>query len=228
MIVYDKELMAGSKVGCYPSIEGLYSIIAHDVRLHMERVGIYGAYFFRYLRRQHPELIESLGPEMDENVQDLFTLHDVGRAFVPIRFQNKAGGLTDEEFAQIKKHTVLAPDAMDSIYRPPYEMNVLVHLYNIAMYHHERWDGKGYPFGVAGEGIPLEARICSVVDSFDGMTSWKPYRNSMPIEKVKKIFGEEAGNQFQPELAEAFLECMDELPKNMDATWDASAGRYFS
>lgn len=220
--------MASSKVGYFPDIKGLYSTIAHDVRLHMERVGIYATVFYRYLKKEHPSLIAPLGDEMDECIQDLYTLHDVGRAFVPIRFQNKAERLTDEEFAQIKKHTVLASDVMDSIYRPPFEMGILMHLYNIAMYHHERWDGKGYPFGMSGEQIPLEARICSLVDAYDGMTSWKPYRKSMSIDTVKRIVAEEAGHQFQPELSAAFLECIDDMPQDMDASWDASAGRYFT
>lgn len=227
MIVYDKELMEGSKVGCYPSIDGLYSIIPRDVRLHMERVGIYAEVFYTYLKDNYKELMAPLGDSLDGVIREIYTLHDVGRAFVPVRFQNKAEALTDEEYAQIRRHVELAPDALDSIYEPPYSDEVLMLLYNISVYHHERWDGRGYPSGIDNVRIPLEARICSLADAYDGMTSWKPYRKPMDIQKVRSIIKEEAGKQFQPELSEAFLECMHKMPDNLDASWEAKAGRYF-
>lgn len=228
MIVYEIEEMAGSKISCYPTLGSLYSIIPRDVRLHMERVGIYADIFYRYLLEHRAELICSLEAEFINYEKDLFTLHDIGRAFVPIRFQNKAGGLTDEEFAQIKRHTVLTADAMDSIYNADLTPVMQQRLSNIALYHHERWDGTGYPFGLKGEEIPVEARICSLADSYDGMTSWKPYRKSMDKNKVREIVTEESGKQFQPELAEAFAECIDLLPDNLDGEWEAQAGNYFN
>ena len=95
------------------------------------------------------------------------------------------------------------------------------------MYHHERCDGLGYPLGIAGDSIPLEARICSLADAYDGMTSWKPYRKSMGKEKAKAIIAGEAGKQFDPVLAKAFTECIDRMPENMGAAWEAQAGHYF-
>lgn len=228
MIVYDKEDMKKTKEGCYPTLSCLYSIIPRDVRLHMERVGVYAKVFYEYLERQHPELVAPLNHEIDDCIQELYTLHDVGRAFVPIRFQNKAGGLTDEEFEQIKQHTILTADTLDSVYKLPFTDIVKMHLYNISMYHHEKYDGTGYPFGIQGEQIPIEARICSLADAFDGMTSWKPYRKNMALDTVKRIILEEAGKQFQPTLSLAFVECVDNMPMDMDASWEAQAGQYFS
>lgn len=228
MVVYAKEDMASSKTGCYPDLKCLYSIIPRDVRLHMERVGIYAEIFYRHLEENCPELVSSLGELFGSYARDLYTLHDIGRAFVPIRFQNKAGGLTDEEFAMIKQHAVLTPTTLDSIYKLNLPAELLINLSNIALYHHERWDGKGYPFGISGDSIPIEARICSLADAYDGMTSWKPYRKSMDNEKVAKIMSEEAGKQFQAELAYAFADCIDKMPREkLGASWEAQAGRYF-
>lgn len=228
MIVYDKEDMTKTKEGCFPNLSCLYSTIPRDVRLHMERVGVYATVFFRYLDKEYPEIVAPLNHEIDDYIQDLFTLHDIGRAFVPIRFQNKAGGLTEEEFNQIKQHTVLTADTLDSIYQLPYSDALQIHLYNISMYHHEKYNGTGYPFGLEGENIPIEARICALADAFDGMTSWKPYRKNMDLETVKKIILEEAGKQFQPTLSLAFTECMDRMPMDMDDSWEIQAGHYFN
>lgn len=228
MIVYEMDRMASSKTGCYPTLDSLYSIIPRDVRLHMERVGIYAEAFIGHLQREHQELIQPLSSTLLEHARDLYTLHDVGRAFVPIRFQNKAGGLTDEEYAQIKQHTILTPEVLDSIYKLDFSPELLINLSNIALYHHERWDKKGYPFGIGEEDIPLEARICALADTYDGMTSWKPYRKAIPIDKVKSIISEEAGKQFQKELAHAFVECIDDLPKDLGVEWEAQAGRYYA
>lgn len=227
MIVYEKEDMKKTKEGCYPTLGCLYSIIPRDVRLHMERVGVYATVFYHYLEESCPELLEPIAHQMNGLVQDLYTLHDVGRAFVPVRFQNKAGGLTDEEYEQVKQHTVLTAYTLDSVYQMPFSDEVKFCLFNISMYHHERCDGKGYPLGIAGDSIPLEARICSLADAYDGMTSWKPYRKSMGKEKAREIILSEAGKQFDPLLAKAFAECIDRMPTNMDGAWEAKAGHYF-
>lgn len=227
MIVYEKEDMKKTKEGCYPNLGCLYSIIPRDVRLHMERVGVYSAVFYKYLMERYPVVLEPLNHELDGVVQDVYTLHDVGRAFVPVRFQNKAGGLTDEEYEQVKQHTVLTAYTLDSVYQMPFSDTVKLRLFNISMYHHERFDGKGYPLGIFGDSIPLEARICSLGDAYDGMTSWKPYRKSMGKEKAAAIILSEAGKQFDPVLAETFVECIDQMPDNMDAAWEAQAGHYF-
>lgn len=228
MIVYNSCNKKKSKEGCFPTLSCLYSVIPRDVRLHMERVGVYATIFYQYLEKEYPNIVAPLNHEIDDCVQDLFTLHDIGRAFVPIRFQNKAGGLTEEEYEQIKQHTVLTADTLDSIYRLPFSDVVKIHLFHISMYHHEKYDGTGYPLGLQGEEIPIEARICSLADTYDGMTSWKPYRSNMSRDKVRQIILEEAGRQFQPELSKAFVECMDQMPTDMGAGWEAQAGQYFS
>ena len=228
MIIQNAEDMASSRTGCYPTLYCLYNIIPRDVRLHMERVGIYADIFYRFLLERQILTPDSFDAEFETCARDLFTLHDIGRAFVPIRFQNKAGKLTDEEYAQIKRHTVLTPEVMDSIYEIELTPAMQQMLSNIALYHHERWDGSGYPFGLQSEGIPLEARICALADAYDGMTSWKAYRQSMDTDTVTKIMTEEKGRQFDPELAEAFIECMQRLPRDLEPSWESQAGNYFS
>ena len=228
MIIQNAEDMASSRTGCYPTLYCLYNIIPRDVRLHMERVGIYADIFYRFLLERQILTPDSFDADFEICARDLFTLHDIGRAFVPIRFQNKAGKLTDEEYEQIKRHTVLTPEVMDSIYEIELTPAMQQMLSNIALYHHERWDGSGYPFGLQSEGIPLEARICALADAYDGMTSWKAYRQSMDTDTVTKIMTEEKGRQFDPELAEAFIECMQRLPRDLEASWESQAGNYFS
>lgn len=191
----------------------------------MERVGIYGEIFAKYLLEQ--DLLKvKFEDEFVEHLREMFTLHDIGRVLVPIRFQNKAGGLTEEEFEQIKRHTLLTTEALDGIYYWDMSDVLLIRLHNIALYHHERWDGKGYPFGLKEEQIPIEAAICSLVDAYDGMTSWKPYREPMDTETVKQIILKEAGKQFHPSLAWVFASCIEKMPKNLGAKWEAEAGKY--
>lgn len=226
MIVHSREDVASSKTGCYPTLACLYSTIPRDVRLHMERVGIYGEIFFQYLL-SHDLLNVEVEDEFIDNIRDLFTLHDIGRAFVPVQIQNKAGGLTAEEYELVKRHTTLTPEVLDSVYRLELSDNLRMRLHNIALYHHERWDGTGYPFHLNQEQIPFEAQICGIVDAYDAMTSWKPYRKSLDLRDVKKALWQDAGKQFHPGLAWALVSCIDDFPHNLDAAWESQAGTYF-
>ncbi|MBU1234282.1 MAG: response regulator [Proteobacteria bacterium] len=139
-------------------------------------------------------------------------LHDIGKIGVPDSILLKVGRLTEEEFAIIKKH----PDQGARILRPMGfngRMNNIVH---IIRHHHERFDGKGYPDGLVGEAIPLYSRIIAVADSYDAMTSDRPYRKSMNYRDALAEIEKNAGRQFDPVLAEKFVElmegCHDEKP----------------
>ncbi len=125
-------------------------------------------------------------------------LHDVGKIGIRYEVINKTGRLTDEEFEQIKTHPVLGYQILSSIRQSPY-------LSEGAHYHHERYDGKGYPDGLAGEEIPRIARIIAVADAYDAMTSNRSYRNSLPPEKVRGEIVRGMGTQFDPRYAEIML-----------------------
>lgn len=129
-------------------------------------------------------------------------LHDVGKIGVPVSIINKVGRLTDEEFAEIKKHPVIGRQILSSITKSPY-------LSIAANSHHERYDGRGYPEGLKGDDIPEIARIISVADSYDAMTSKRSYRDPIPQQKVREEIVKGAGTQFDPEFAKIMLHLID-------------------
>lgn len=215
MIVYERGQMEPSKKGIFPDLGSMYNMIVRDTREHMERVGRYSAFFYRVLYEISPEMVnQELGTEFCPVCEELFRLHDIGRVYVPLSILNKVEALTEEEKQIIKDHTIYAKDAMDAIYEFPYQGQLKKHFLDIALYHHERYDGNGYPEGKSGENIPLGARICALADVFDGITSWKPYKTKQTSrEKAGEIILSEAGKQFDPKLAELFVKAIPYLPE---------------
>ena len=130
-------------------------------------------------------------------------LHDVGKIGVPDVIINKEGKLTDEEFEQIRQHPVLGYHILSSIRQSP-DLSVGAH------YHHERYDGKGYPDGLKGEEIPETARIIAVADAYDAMTSKRSYRKELSDEKTKEELRKGMGTQFDPKYAQIMLDIMEE------------------
>ncbi len=131
-------------------------------------------------------------------------LHDIGKIAVPDQILNKPGRLTDEEFAYIKIHPVAGEEILKHIPELKEEIKGI-------KYHHERWDGRGYPEGLKGEEIPFIARIIAVADTFDAMTSNRPYRKALPLEVAFEEIKKCAGTQFDPEVAEAFLKIQNKI-----------------
>jgi len=129
-------------------------------------------------------------------------LHDVGKIGIPLEIINKDGKLTDDEYATIKKHPVIGEEILSSISEYPY-LSIAAH------FHHERYDGKGYPTGLKGEDIPEIARIVAVADAYDAMTSKRSYRDSIPQSKVREEIVKGAGSQFDPEFAHAMQHIID-------------------
>ena len=129
-------------------------------------------------------------------------LHDVGKIGIPVSIINKTGKLSDEEFAEIKKHPVIGKQILSSISKSPY-------LSIGANYHHERYDGRGYPEGLKGDDIPEIARIIAVADSYDAMTSKRSYRDPIPQQKVREEIVKGMGTQFDPAFAKIMLHLID-------------------
>ncbi len=130
-------------------------------------------------------------------------LHDVGKIGIPDAIINKPGKLTDEEYAIIKNHPVMGAGILKNITEFP-------KLCTGARWHHERYDGKGYPDGILGENIPLEARIIAVADAYDAMSSKRSYRDVLPQEVVRAEMEKGKGTQFDPVFAEIMLSMIDE------------------
>ena len=130
-------------------------------------------------------------------------LHDVGKISVRDEIINKHGRLTDEEYEQIRLHTVSGFQILRGV-------DVIPDLAFGARWHHERYDGKGYPNGLAGENIPLVARIISVADAYDAMTSNRSYHSVMPQSEVRKEIEKGMGTQFDPKIAQIMLDMIDE------------------
>ena len=129
-------------------------------------------------------------------------LHDVGKIGIRKSIINKPGKLTDEEYAHIKTHPVLGAQILSSIKQAPF-------LCDGARYHHERYDGKGYPDGLAGDAIPEIARIIAVADAYDAMTSARSYREPLPRDVVRSEMQKGIGTQFDPRFAEIMLRLME-------------------
>ena len=130
-------------------------------------------------------------------------LHDVGKIGVPDEIINKPAKLTDEEFDVIKKHPVIGGEILTSISEFPA-------LSTGARWHHERYDGKGYPDGLSGEDIPEIARIIAVADTYDAMTSKRSYRDPLPQDVVRAEFIKCKGTQFDPKFADIMVNLIDE------------------
>jgi HD-GYP domain-containing protein (c-di-GMP phosphodiesterase class II) len=162
---------------------------------HSERVALYA-------RR----LAEEIGLDEDECEKIYLTglLHDLGKIGISDSVLKKCGPLTEEEFAEIQKH----PDLGWAILR---ELEQFDYVLPGVLHHHERYDGKGYPDKLKGEETPLAGRLLAVVDSFDAMTSDRPYRAGMPLEKALEILGDGAGTQWDAKLVDTFLKILPDI-----------------
>jgi response regulator RpfG family c-di-GMP phosphodiesterase len=147
-----------------------------------------------------------------EDVVNSAPLHDIGKIHVPDAILNKPGKLTDEEFHKMQEHTTAGKEIIEAtISSVSVEAGYLKEARNLAAYHHEKWNGKGYPCGLAGEEIPLSARIMAVADVFDALVSTRSYKKPFPFEKAMDIIREGAGSHFDPLVAQAFLNAEDEV-----------------
>ena len=150
----------------------------------------------------------------DEYMKDLVVaapLHDIGKIHVPDAVLNKPGRLTKEEYDIMKTHTTTGKELLNHAKEELGEYGYLTIAVEMATYHHEWWDGSGYPYGVSGNDIPLCARIMAVADVFDALISKRIYKDAMPLEKAYAIIREETGTHFEPEIVEAFLAIADDI-----------------
>ena len=164
---------------------------------HIRRMSEYCAVIARGLK---------LPPGEVELILHASRMHDVGKIAVPDSILRKPSSLDQPEWTVMRRHPTIGSLILDNSSSQVLQAGCV-----IALCHHERWDGGGYPSGLAGENIPLWGRICAVADVFDAMTSARPYKAAFPNEEALRFLREGRGTQFDPRVLDAFLERLEEI-----------------
>lgn len=157
-------------------------------------------------------------PELDGNaaadIVKAAPLHDIGKIRIPDSILQKPGRLTDDEYTAMKRHTEFGAEIIGDIISDVEEASYIKTAEQIALCHHERWDGKGYPHGLSGSDIPLGARIMAVADVFDALYSERCYKEPIrPVERTARILLEGRGTQFDAQVLDAFIELLPEVKR---------------
>lgn len=171
---------------------------------HLERIAAYSTRLATVVRR-HPKYRDQIPSSFVQSIGISSALHDIGKVGIPDGVLLKPDRLTDEELLIMRRHPRIGADCIEQIQRRLGESKFLHQAREIALHHHERWDGAGYPYGLQGEEIPISARIVMIADVYDALTSRRvykdPYTHDVSVEKI--IQG--SGHQFDPDLVEIFL-----------------------
>jgi cyclic di-GMP phosphodiesterase len=175
-----------------------------DVGRHLERIAEYSRQLARLLRQGHYEA--RLAADFDEQLFRSSPLHDVGKVAIPDSILLKPGPLTADEQAVMRTHATVGGDSLRTVIREAGGSGLLEMGMAIAYQHHERWDGGGYPAGLAGEEISLAARIVALVDAYDALTSRRPYKPAFDHDTAVERIRVDRGLHFDPVIADAFLE----------------------
>lgn len=147
-----------------------------------------------------------LSQEQADNILLAAPMHDIGKIGIPDNILLKPGKLNPEEWEIMKTHVNIGADLLDGT-----DIPLLIMARNIALSHHEKWDGSGYPSGLSGKQIPIEGRICAICDVFDALTSKRPYKKAWPVEEAIAFLRQQKGKHFDPELVDLFETILDEV-----------------
>ena len=198
----------------------LVGVLSQLVEFRNGESGLHVQHIHRLTERVLEKLLERpniyhITSEMQENIPLASALHDIGKIAIDEKILNKPGRLTPEEIEVIKTHTTIGADMLsklDNFCEEP----LLQTAYSIARWHHERWDGRGYPDGLKGNEIPIEAQVVALADVYDALTSDRCYKKACPHEQaVKMILNGECG-AFNPVLLECFVEIEDDLKRDLE------------
>lgn len=171
---------------------------------HLKNTSIYFSAFIGHLKTL-PSYKQELPPSLVKKACRCAPLHDVGKIAISDSVLQKPASLTDEEFEKIKMHSVIGGDLFSFLGEKIPDKEFAKIASDIARYHHERFDGTGYPEGLKGKEIPIVARIMSIVDVYDALTCKRPYKEPFSHEKAMTMIAESSGSQFDPELIDHFL-----------------------
>ena len=187
-----------------------------DTGTHLERVREFCRILAKKLAEDSPYMT-SITEEFIECIQHAAPLHDIGKVAIPDNILLKPGKLSYEEMEKMKSHSVIGAENMQLVYNN-YSGNAFIGMgIEIALYHHERFDGTGYPDGLVGRNIPLSARIVALADVYDALRSDRCYRKGFDHERAKSMILEESGSHFDPIIVRAFLGLEDEFRQIMNA-----------
>ncbi|MFK8004138.1 MAG: HD-GYP domain-containing protein [Polyangiales bacterium] len=178
---------------------------------HVARVGQYSSILARAM---------GFSEEQAELIAVAATTHDVGKLGVPEKILNKPGRLTESEFETMKQHTVIGAAILAGTENPMLKLAE-----RIALEHHERWDGAGYPNGLVGDETILEARIVGIADVYDALVHNRVYKKAWPESRVLKLLLEQRGTQFDPRVVDAFMSVLPEIQRARRRLEDAPAKR---
>ncbi len=159
-----------------------------------------------------------LSQEQTDNILLAAPMHDIGKIGIPDSILLKPGKLEPDEWAIMQTHVTIGADLLAGTDIPLLEM-----ARNIALSHHEKWDGSGYPRGLSGTAIPIEGRICAICDVFDALTSERPYKKAWPIEEAVAFLRQQKGQHFDPQLVDLFEAILDEVLSYRSAHLDEAA-----
>ncbi len=172
-----------------------------DTGAHLERIGLYA----RILANAVAQLHDEIDAKWIDRIVLASSLHDIGKVGIPDSILLKPGRLSDEERSVMEKHTLIGADTLLAI-RSKIGGDEFIDMgVEIALQHHEKWDGSGYPFGLAGEEISLAARIVALADFYDAVTSKRVYKDAMSHEQTSGMIRELRGTHFDPEIVDAFI-----------------------
>lgn len=175
---------------------------------HIKRTQLYVNALARDLQN-HPKFRDFFTDEVVELLFKSAPLHDIGKVGIPDNILLKKGKLTNEEFEVMKKHVAYGRDIIAIQEKKLGENSFLLHARQFAATHQEKWDGSGYPEGLAGEEIPIEGRLMAIADVYDALISRRVYKDSFPHENAVAVITEGRGTHFDPDMVDAFLKLED-------------------
>jgi len=193
---------------------------------HLKNTSVYFEAFISYLKTL-PEYRKELTPSVVKKAVRSAPLHDVGKIAIKDSVLQKPASLTSKEFDQMKYHAIIGGDIFAFLEEkiPDWEFAHIAG--QIAKYHHEKYDGTGYPTGLKGEEIPLVARIMSIVDVYDALTSRRPYKEPYSHEKAMALIVEGSGTQFDPHLVEHFMNISNAIKECLESKAEMIEQREF-
>lgn len=199
-------------------IEGMATLIEYrDVNTggHIQNTKFYAQLITDYLY-DHNLHKDEVTPEFKDMIGNAAAMHDIGKISITDRILNKPSKLDETERETMKTHAVIGAALVRQIFGKSLSKEILRLFIDTIQYHHEKWDGSGYPLGLKGDEIPLSARITAIADVFDALVSMRVYKEKIPAEEAFEMLEKSKGTHFDPELTEIFLSLKPQILKHLN------------